>query len=95
VRRLIVVGLIALILAGCGSLPQYRWAKSGASESEAMQAQAQCEYESEAHARSRTLGLQTGIGVEYDRLQHKKELMQLCMRAKGYYQEQVSMRSQS
>lgn len=89
-RRLIVAGACALILAGCGSLPQYRWAKSGATASEAMQAQAQCEYESEALARSRTPGLRTSIGVELDRLEHKKELMQLCMRAKGYYQEPVS-----
>jgi hypothetical protein len=73
----------ALLLSACAA-PQHDWVKLGSTDAEAVEAKAQCAYEAESNARVRTPGLQSIIGTEIDRADHRNELMDQCMRARGF-----------
>jgi hypothetical protein len=78
-----IAAAAALALSACAA-PSYDWVKLGSTDDEAEQAKAQCAYEAEAIARRRTPGLQTIIGAELDRADHRNELIALCMKARGF-----------
>lgn len=89
-KKLFILTVLAAALAGCATQPNRQWVKPGATQADFDQHVAQCDYETTAATQSTDYGLRTSFGQELDRAMRKKELMGLCLVAKGYHQEPIS-----
>jgi hypothetical protein len=84
--------LISLVLAGCGS-PNRPWVKGNAVRSATDQALEECKYQAEAatigigaggHPKTLNKAIGQGIGDGVIRALDEEELVEHCMKAKGF-----------
>jgi hypothetical protein len=76
--------LLPILLAGCYTPRQYSWYKPGVEESETQKDLADCEYQARVAVREPRIPGQTATGPEYDILVQRSQVIESCMRGKGY-----------
>lgn len=88
---------LALLLVGCG--PSFMWVKSGATQQEFDQDMARCQYEAASSTASYSYAptsygmagsISSGFAEGFEVGMRKNELINLCMRAKGYSQQAIN-----
>lgn len=85
-RLLTLAVLVAL--AGCAAPRPTVWLKDGATQQDFDQARAQCEYEASAATQTTDTSFNTVFVQELDRAMRQRDLANLCMRAKGFREQQ-------
>lgn len=85
-KRIAVVFLVA-VLSGCAQKKIFT--KSGFTQAEWEQDLAQCQYEAASSTQGVDYSYQTVFGQSLDQALRRRDLVELCLRAKGYVEQKA------
>ncbi len=76
--------LFPLLLAGCVAPRPYSWFKPGVEQSDTQKDLADCEHQARVDVRQSRIPGETATGADYDILVQRSQVIESCMKAKGY-----------
>lgn len=82
--RVLMIVALTMFLTACAGAPQKYSATTPAGQVILDQSVATCRYEAEAGSLGAVAGAQGAIEIEYRKIEAKKSLFKLCMKAKGW-----------